>query len=123
MMVWTNLLFNSFALAVIAFIVWWFWLAKTKQVVKVTAETVEIKVADGIYNPNTIEAVVGSTVTLRFLREDETPCAEFVIFDTLNVSAKLPLHQPHILSLKLDKKGEFGFACQMGMYRGTLIVE
>jgi len=46
-----------------------------------------------------------------------------VIFEELGVSAALPVNEPHDVILVTKNKGEFEFTCQMGMYRGKLIVK
>ena len=113
---------NLLGLAAIALIVWWFILAKPKAT-RIQGDTIDIKVHDGIYDPSVIKAKKGQTLHLRFLREDETPCSAVVLFDQLNLSAELPIGKPHELTLNVDKAGEYEFTCQMGMYRGTLVIE
>ena len=61
-------------------------------------------------------------ITLRFIREDASPCAESVIFDSLKISKHLPLNEPTDLIIMVNTPGEHEFTCQMGMYRGKLIV-
>jgi len=51
-----------------------------------------------------------------------SPCAEKVLFDAFGVSAELPLGKPVMVTVTLDKPGEYEFTCQMRMYRGTLVV-
>jgi len=60
---------------------------------------------------------------LRFFRKDESPCAEKVIFDSMDVSADLPVGKPYELTITPEQPGEYEFTCQMAMYRGKLIVE
>lgn len=113
---------NLGGVILICLIIWWFLLAKPKAK-KTTGEAVDILVQDGIYEPALITAKRGQTLTLCFLRKDETPCSEIVIFDKLNINAKLPINQPYIITLQLTERGEYDFTCQMGMYRGKLVVE
>lgn len=117
-MIWWNLI----GVFLIIVIVWWFWLWKPKSGVKVEGKAVEIIVNNGVYDPAVIEASVGSTITLRFLRKDETPCSSTVVFDDFGLSAELPVNQKHDVVITLTRAGEFEFTCQMGMYRGRLIV-
>ena len=65
----------------------------------------------------------GTPVRLAFRREEATPCSETVVFDSFGKSAQLPQGQIAPVELMPDEAGHFGFACQMGMYRGTLVVE
>lgn len=113
---------NSIGLILIFFVVWWFWLSKKKSIVKATEAVVVIKVANGVYTPDAVETKINQPVVFRFIREDETPCAATVIFSDFNKSADLPLSRSVDLTITPDKTGEFDFTCQMGMYRGKLIV-
>lgn len=119
MMLWINL----GALLAIAFIVWWFWLAKPsgQRVATAVAAPIDIVVEGGVYTPARIEVVAGQPLQLRFDRRDPSPCAEKVIFADLGVSADLPLGQPVTLVIT-PPPGEHEFTCQMGMYRGVVVV-
>jgi len=117
------ILFNLIGLCLIAFVIWWFWLSKPKQTVDATQAIIEIIVADGLYTPALIQAKQGATIKLCFLRKDEQPCAETVVFADFDTSAELPVGKPVELALQCDRAGKFEFTCQMGMYRGVLVVE
>lgn len=118
----TSLIVNAIGVVLIIFIIWWFIIKKPKPK-NVVNNTVDIVVKDGVYEPSLIYAKLGKTLHIRFLREDETLCSEYVVFNDFDVSAKLPLHQYHSIALDLKQPGEYEFTCQMGMYRGKLIVE
>ena len=113
---------NLLALALIGFIVWWFWLARSRNARPVTA-SIDVLVEGGVYTPATIEITKGQRVTLNFIRRDASPCAEKVVFAALGISADLPLGQTKEIVLKPDREGEYDFTCQMGMYRGVLVVK
>ena len=115
------LLTNLAGVALITGIVWWFWLSKPRAITAMSS-VVEVRVADGVYTPASIETRAGSPITLRFLREDPSPCAEKVIFDELGVSADLPVGIPTEVILRPARAGRYTFTCQMQMYRGTLVV-
>ncbi len=117
-----DLLINLAGIAVIALIIWWFWLYKPKLRQPVSADPVDVLVVDGVYTPASIEASRGKPITLRFLRMDPSPCAEKVIFGDFGISGDLSVGKSHELTLTPDKAGEFEFTCQMGMYRGRLLV-
>ncbi len=114
-------LFNIISVLLIIFIVWWFWLSKSK-IKKVDADLIKITVKDGVYQPARIEVVANKPITLEIIREDGSPCSEFLIFDTLEVHEKLPLRKPHIINLGKLPSGTYSFGCQMKMYVGELIV-
>lgn len=110
---------NIAGLSLIFLIVWWFWLSHSKNYATVQ-DFIEIKVKDGVYQPAHIEIKVNHPVTLRFIREDASPCAEVVVFGSLNISEQLPLGKPKDIPLTLKSPGEYEFTCQMGMYRGKI---
>jgi len=117
-----DMLINLLALAFIGFIVWWFWLAKSGDV-QMVRDSIDVIVDGGIYSPAIIEVGRGQSIILNFIRRDVSPCAGQVIFAELGISAELPLTESKKIELTLDNEGEFGFTCQMGMYRGKLIVK
>ncbi|MDX2165271.1 MAG: cupredoxin domain-containing protein, partial [Gammaproteobacteria bacterium] len=83
-------LINISGLLLIFIIVSWFWLYKKTTLAKTISGTIEIKVKDGVYQPAIINASVNQPITLRFIRKDATPCAEFVVFDKLKINKQLP---------------------------------
>ena len=118
-MLWVNLA----GTALIALIVWWFWLSHPRGRRVQGAEVVDVLVDNGVYTPARIEATRGQQVTLRFLRKDASPCAEKVLFDDFHIGRDLPLNRPVEVSMTPERAGEFEFTCQMKMYRGTLVVK
>ncbi len=118
----TSALVNAGGLIVIALIVWWFWLSSPRKVRQASRTPVDIVVADGVYTPAVIEARAGDTVTLRFLCKDSGPCAAKVIFSDLGVSADLAVGAPREVVITPGAPGDYEFTCQMGMYRGRLVV-
>ena len=113
-------------LALIAFIVWFFWMKKTKgQRAATSSDGVQeaMVLVKGGYTPDVIVVAAGLPVRLRFRREESDPCSEIVQFPDFDKSAKLPTGEDVVIELLPDKPGEYGFSCQMGMFRGTLLVE
>ena len=113
-------------LAAIAFIVWFFWLAKKAGVKAGLSSTgyqeVMILVKGG-YTPDVIVVERGKPVRLNFVRAESAACSEMVLFPDFNKSAKLPEGETVPIEFLPDKAGEYEFQCQMGMLRGKLIVE
>ena len=107
-------------LLLIGFIVWWFWLYRPAG--QVAGGTVEVRVKDGSYDPAFITAKLGQPLRLRFIREDATPCAEYVLFEDFGIQQRLPLGEPVEFTITPDRAGRFDFTCQMQMYRGVLTV-
>lgn len=115
------LIINIIGLAVIALIVYWFWIYKPKNVQ--AKDTIRIIVEDGVYQPSHISVPAATEVTLEFERKDETPCAEMVIFPELDISENLPINKTKTIKLKKLEKGSYQFHCQMQMYKGELHAE
>jgi len=118
-----GILINLVGLLLITFIVWWFWIFKSRTEAHIEGNILDIVVDLGVYEPSVIHAKAGEKITLRFIRKDSNPCAEKVLFDGLDISADLPVGTPYDLTFTPEAKGEFNFTCQMAMYRGKLIVE
>ena len=116
------IMINVAGLALIALIIWWFWLYKPSSVEQAESG-ITVVVESGVYQPSNIKARAGEALTLTFLRKDASPCAEMVLFPDLDVSEALALGQPKQIHLPALKAGEYAFHCQMKMYRGHLTVE
>jgi len=117
------MIINLLGLALIAFVVWWFWLYKPNN----SSATIEngkvtVLVENGVYNPAKINIAANSPTEIIFIRKDASPCANTVIFSDLDISAELPLSTPQSVLLPALKTGEYAFTCQMQMYRGAIIV-
>ncbi len=117
----TAIAINLAGLALMALIVWWFWLWRPKQAARARQGVVDILVDQGVYTPARIEIPAGQATTLRFRRQDPSPCAEMVLIDDLKLSLELPLNKTRDLVVKPAKPGHYAFTCQMQMYRGELI--
>ena len=114
------------ALALVAFIVWFFWLKRSRGVR--AAETgggyqEAMILVKGGYTPDTIVVRAGRPVRLNFRREETAACSEKVIFADFGKSADLPIGETVPVELLPKEPGEYVFACAMGMFRGRLIVE
>jgi len=110
----------------IAFIVWFFWLKRSKGIR--AAETSDgyqeaMILVKGGYTPDTIIVRAGRPVRLNFRREETATCSDKVIFTDFEKSAELPTGETVPVELMPKEPGEFTFACPMGMFRGRLIVE
>jgi len=115
------ILINLIGFALIAAIVWWFWLYKPASTV-VESPEITVRVEDGVYTPAAIQVSAAKSITLNFERLDASPCAETVLFPALDVSAQLPLNKLTTVTLNDLSPGEYDFHCQMQMYTGVLKV-
>lgn len=118
----STLLVNIGGLLLMAAVIWWFWFAGKRTSVQASEGVIEIRVLNGVYQPDRISIPAGKATTFRFIREDPTACAEVVKFDGLAISRELPLNKAVDLSIRYDEPGEYAFTCQMGMYRGHVVV-
>lgn len=113
-------------LGVIAFVVWFFWLKKsagTRAALTSAGWQEQMVLVKGGYTPDTIVAVAGTPLRLIFQREESSPCSETVVFDGFGMHARLPEGQSTAVELLPKEPGEYPFTCQMGMLRGTLLIE
>lgn len=110
----------------IAFIVWFFWLWRKEGVqAALTSSGYQeaLILVKGGYTPDVIVVERGRPVRLHFRREETAACSEMVVFSDFNKSVRLPMGETVAIELLPDKPGEYEFTCQMGMFRGRLIVE
>ena len=77
----------------------------------------------GGYTPDVIVVQHGRPVRLSFRREESAACSEMVVFGDFGKSARLPEGEIVPIELMPEKPGEYAFTCQMGMFRGRLVVE
>jgi plastocyanin domain-containing protein len=106
-----------------ALIIWWFWFSTPKAAHADQDAPVEIMVKDGTYQPAAVEVQAGKPLNLSFTRQDPTPCAEKVVFADFGITADLPLGRSQNISIPALEPGSYEFTCQMGMYRGRLVVK
>lgn len=109
-----------------AFVVWFFWL-KPKKGARATASASghqeAMIVVKGGYTPDTIVVRHGKPVRLLFRREETAACSEKVVLADFGKSADLPTGETVAVEFVPEQPGEYEFSCQMGMYRGKLVVE
>jgi len=114
---------NLLGVALIAAIIWWFWLSTATAQSIGSSRLIEIQVENGVYSPARIEVPLEQPFTLRFIRKDASPCAEKVLFEGLDKSLQLPLEEPVEIELSLSTAGEYAFSCEMKMYQGCLLAK
>jgi plastocyanin domain-containing protein len=113
-------------LALIGFIVRFFWLKKSKgTAANVGSSGVQeaMILVKGGYTPDVIVVKAGRPVRLNFRREETASCSEMLLLPAFSKSVKLPTGENVAVEFTPDKPGEYPFSCQMGMFRGRLIVE
>lgn len=115
------MIINIAGLAVIALIVWWFWLYKPKET-ELGENDLVITVENGTYSPSRIKVPAGAPIEIKFMRRDQSPCAETLLIPELQISDTLPLNTLKTIQLPALAAGEYAFHCQMQMYRGQITV-
>jgi plastocyanin domain-containing protein len=114
---------NVVFIVLIVLVVYWFWLYKpSKAKVVNKGGVIDVVVDNGIYTPASVQTNTGQRLRLRFTRKAASPCASTVVFADFDQSAQLPLNQAVMIELVPKKVGRFDFTCEMGMYRGQLVV-
>jgi plastocyanin domain-containing protein len=125
-MTWDRALVDLVGLGLIAFIVWFFWLVRARGVraaITAAGYQEQMVLVRGGYTPDVIVVEAGKPVRLNFVRQESASCSEMVLLPAFGKSARLPEGQTVPVEFLPKERGEFEFACQMGMFRGKLIVE
>ena len=118
--------FALLGIAVILFIIWFFWLKRSTglRAADTTGGYQEAMIlVKGGYTPDTIIVRHGRPVRLNFRREETASCSDKVIFADFQKSADLPTGQTVPVEFLPKEPGDFAFGCPMGMFRGRLIIE
>jgi len=121
-----EVLVTGVGLALIAWIVWYFWLWQGAAVAAQTGATGVMEIAvtvQGGYQPATIVTQAGQLLRLHFTRRETTTCGEEVVLPEFGKRAHLPENRTVPIEITPDKPGEYEFTCGMNMYRGKIIVE
>lgn len=77
----------------------------------------------GGYTRDVIVVEAGKPVRLNFVRQESASRSEMVLLPAFGKSARLPEGETVPVEFLPKERGEYEFACQMGMFRGKLIVE
>ena len=121
-----RIIVTALVVALIVFIVWFFWMKKDKgtRASQTSSGHQEVMIlVKGGYTPDVIIVEKDRPVRLNFRREETASCSEMVLLPDFEQSARLPVGETVAVEFIPKEAGEFEFACQMGMLRGKLIVE
>jgi len=121
----TQIIVNVSGLAIIAWILWYFWLWRGESFAAQTKngiQTVDVVVKGG-YQPAAIMVKAGQQVRLNFTRREASTCSEEVVIPDFGKRAYLPENLSVPIEVMPEKPGEYAFTCGMNMYRGKLIAE
>lgn len=121
-----RIIVTALGVALIVFIVWFFWMKKdkgTRASATSSGRQEAMILVKGGYTPDVIVVEKDRPVRLNFRREETASCSEMVLLPDFEKSAHLPAGETVAVDFTPHEVGEFEFACQMGMLRGKLIVE
>ena len=104
------------------FFTFWFFLGKRDSKAKEVVDSIDVIVKGG-YSPDVISVKKGKTVTLNFIRKDESSCLEEVVLSDFKIKRYLPLNKKVSIQITPQSVGKFDFSCGMGMFHGKLIVK
>ncbi len=93
--------------------------------VDLAARRIDIEVTSRGFRPDRVRARPRETITLVFVRTVEPSCADRVIVsldEERRLERDLPLEAPVEVTLVMERAGDLGFSCPMGMYGGTIEV-
>jgi len=122
----TNVIAIVIDLALIGGIAWFFWGPRrsgARAAVTSSGYQEAMILVKGSYTPDVIVVQHGKPVRFNFRREETAACSEMVIFNDFGKSAHLPTGETVPMEFLPEQPGEYEFSCQMGMFRGKLIVE
>jgi plastocyanin domain-containing protein len=68
------------------------------------------------------KGAAGATENVTFLRTTDNTCATEVVFPELSLKKPLPLEEPVVIAVPVDRARTLTFQCGMGMYKGALVV-
>ncbi len=88
---------------------------------KVQPQTVEVKVTEKGFEPNSIDVKPNTPVILKLTRETDDTCAMEVQIPEKKIKRKLPLHKEVVINLGSLSHGEVRFGCGMKMMEKGMI--
>lgn len=115
--------------AAVAWVNWYFFLARRGTATAEMAETREGGVQEvtitvqGGYEPSEVKLRKGIPARLVFDRQETSGCSEEVVIPDFGVRKFLPAFQKTTVELRPESAGSFEFTCGMSMLRGRLVVE
>lgn len=112
------------AIALIAFVNWFFLGKKGTPVVAVAAQpggVVDVTVVvEGGYTPSTIEVPAGSRVRMTLDRREDNPCSDELVIPDFGVRQSLPAFAKTVMEFTATA-GRHEFSCGMGMLHGAIV--
>jgi plastocyanin domain-containing protein len=115
------------ALAAIAWVNWYFFLAgrgSRAHAAAAAGGVQEVVIAvQGGYEPRTIQVKAGRPVRLIFDRKESSSCSEEVVLGDFGIRRFLPAFEKTTVEVTPAVPGEYEFTCGMSMLRGKIVAE
>jgi plastocyanin domain-containing protein len=111
------------ALALIAFVLWFFLGPRAPVAVAATTagEPVDVAVrVEGGYSPSVIEVPAGARVRMTFDRRENNPCSDELVIADFGIRRALPAFAKTVVELTVTP-GRHEFTCGMGMLHGAIV--
>jgi HlyD family secretion protein/cupredoxin-like protein len=86
-------------------------------------QTIRVMVSEKGFEPARMSLRAGVPARLTFVRTTDATCATEVVIPSLDIKRPLPLNQPVDIEFAPNKAGDVAFACGIGMFSGTLVVQ
>ncbi|BDZ31962.1 cupredoxin domain-containing protein [Lactiplantibacillus sp. WILCCON 0030] len=122
----TKLIVLLVGVAIIGFIVWWFFgkhqVTSAEAAVKDNHQSVDIEVSGG-YSPEKIVLKRGVPAVLNFTRKDASTCLDRVVFSDFGINQELPQNHRESIEIDTSKPGDYEWACGMDMFHGKLTIK
>jgi plastocyanin domain-containing protein len=113
---------NFIILALIGFIIWWFWILKVEPLGMIDGKQETITIENGVYKPNKVVTTVGQPLTLNFIAKDKTLCAKKIIIPGFNAELDLSKGMKQSITITPQDIGEYTFSCPLSLYKGVIEV-
>lgn len=85
-------------------------------------QTAKVELTDNGFEPSSLKLKANVPAKVTFTRRTDAGCAKEVEMKDYKIKRDLPLNESVTIEFT-PRKGEFTFACAMGMLKGKLIVE
>lgn len=111
------------AIALIAFVNWFFLGGKGKPVAvaPTTDGSVDVTVVvEGGYTPSTIEVPAGARVRMTLDRREDNPCSEEIVIPDFGIRRAVPAFATTVVEFTVTP-GRHEFSCGMGMLHGAIV--
>jgi multidrug efflux pump subunit AcrA (membrane-fusion protein) len=88
-----------------------------------TVQTARVMVSGKGFEPARVSLRAGVPARLTFVRITDATCATEVVIPSLKIKRTLPLNQAVDIDFTPEKADDVAFACGMGMFSGTIVVQ